>query len=85
MPLAWSDQREPGETSCYKHVVAETPLGDLIIEWKGWKDNDSPGCQMPWGEYVSGRDLVEAKANIQSAWDAMSAKVAALAERRVQT
>jgi hypothetical protein len=69
MPLHWSDASAPNDKSSYDHCVATTPLGDIVLEWKSWKDFDSPGGQMPWGEYVSGNSLDDAKNKVQSAWD----------------
>lgn len=70
MPLTWSAPADPNADSSYTHVIAETPLGRIILEWKGWKDHgDSPGAQMPWGDYVQGFDLSAAKEAVQAAWD----------------
>ena len=71
MSLKWSDPR-PGdaEVSHYDHVIAETPLGRILIEWKSWKEYDSPVATLPWGEMAFGVDLDDAKAQVQAAWDA---------------
>ena len=60
-PLQWSDEREPNEDVRYNHVVAESPLGRITIEWKGWKKYDSR-CVYVGGEYIdSGNTLEDAK------------------------
>ena len=60
-PLQWSDEREPSEDVRYNHVVAESPLGRITVEWKGWKKYDSR-CVYVGGEYIdSGSTLEEAK------------------------
>ena len=83
MPLEWSEPRPPTKDVChYDHVVAETPLGQIVIEWKSWK---SPGegyvAQMPWShvEVVVDNNLDDAKRRVQELWNTMAAKVVALA------
>lgn len=72
MPLEWSEPRPPTKgVSYYDHVTASTPLGDIQLEWKGWKDYDSPCGEMPWGELIIGTDLDDAKKSVQTAWDKM--------------
>lgn len=78
MPLQWSEVRSPDDECSYTHIVSKTPLGDLTIEWKGWKDHDTPDCRLPWGDYVFGSDLDDAKAAVQKAWDAAIESAAAL-------
>jgi hypothetical protein len=79
MPLQWSEPRAPGDDdSRYDHVVAETPLGRIVLEWKSWKESDNPCGQMPWGEFVVGWNLDEAKVKAQEAWNKMVPQVAAL-------
>lgn len=81
MPLVWSEEQQPNEKSSYTHVVSDTPLGSLLIEWKGWKHYDSPMCETPWGQFIAGNDVGDAKAQVQKAWDEMAARVAALTDR----
>lgn len=78
MPLEWSEERQSCADCRYTHVVAETPLGDLVIEWKDWKEHDCPTCLMPWGEHLVGATVADTKERVQTAWNAMAAKVAAL-------
>ena len=66
MALKWS-KRDGGHYDCIESV---TPVGTIRIEWKGWKDDDSPDGEMPWGESFWGSDLEEAKARAQQLWDA---------------
>ncbi|AUQ89834.1 hypothetical protein PhaeoP24_01206 [Phaeobacter inhibens] len=70
-PLVWSDPQPPraGRPS-YDHVISETIFGPIIIEWKSWKDHDEPGAQLPWGEYVCGKDLETAKAEVFTRYEA---------------
>lgn len=37
-PLVWTDVQEPNSEICYHHIKAKTPFGDIVIDWKGWKD-----------------------------------------------
>lgn len=77
--LAWSTSRNPNNECRYNHAVAETPLGELRIEWKGWKDYPSFDATMPWGEYITGTDLDDIKSSVQLSWDRISIDVSALA------
>lgn len=38
--MNWSKERIPGKIP-YNHVVCETPLGECVISWKGWKEHPS--------------------------------------------
>ena len=83
--LKWSEPRKPGEDGCvYDHVMADTPFGRLVIEWKSWKRNDPPGCKMPWKHYITGATLDEAKRNVQASWDEMSERMAILATKEAE-
>lgn len=60
-PLEWSEERQPNEDSCYNHVVAKSPLGKILIEWKGWKEDDSRAVSVD-GSYLDyAHDLEGAK------------------------
>lgn len=40
--MNWTEHRKPTEgVSFYDHVIAETPIGRMIIEWKSWKESPS--------------------------------------------
>lgn len=59
--LVWSREYEANETIRYNHVLADSPLGQFSIEWKGWKEHDSY-CTYIGGHYLySAYDLDEAK------------------------
>jgi hypothetical protein len=79
MPLIWTDPA-PGKegVSHYDHVIAETPLGNIMLEWKSWKDHDDPSGHMPWDEFIVESTLEGAKAAAQDAWDRMAPKILAL-------
>ena len=79
MPLVWSDPQPPTEgVSYYNHVITKTPLGEIRLEWKSWKDYDPPTAQMPWEEFVVGNNLSDAKVQVQAAWDRKSREIMAL-------
>jgi len=84
MPLEWSEPRAPdGEVSYYTYVITSTPLGPIILEWKGWKDDNSPCGHMPWPDcFVFGDTLDAAKAAAQAAWDDMAIQVSRLATKK---
>lgn len=63
--LHWSDHRSSNEDCGYDHVIAETPLGPLYIEWKSWKSYPSYTCYLPWdGAFVTEYSLDDAKAAV---------------------
>tara|TARA_B110000902_G_C13977026_1_gene463422 strand:+ start:242 stop:517 length:276 start_codon:yes stop_codon:yes gene_type:complete len=80
MPLIWTDPA-PGKegVSFYDHVIAETPLGNIMLEWKSWKEYDDPCGHMPWEEFIVEATLEDAKAAAQAAWDRMAPRIVALA------
>lgn len=40
--MEWTEQKPPTEgVSHYNHITLKTPLGVIIIEWKGWKESPS--------------------------------------------
>lgn len=70
--LTWSEPAPPTANVCsYDHVVAETPLGRIRIEWKSWKILDTCCAEMPWGEFVYDYTVELAKIAVQKAWDRM--------------
>ncbi len=69
--LNWSEPSPPNAACPYSHCVANTPLGEIRLEWKDGNPSDSPCGGMPWGEFIIGDNLDEAKRNVQIAWDAM--------------
>lgn len=69
MPLEWSEVQNPSQDVPYTHVIAQTPLGRIVLDWKGWKENSSPCGTMPWGEFVIGADLDHAKQLVQLAFN----------------
>jgi hypothetical protein len=80
VPLTWSEERQPTAECSYTHVVSETPLGRLGIEWKGWKERDCPTCMLPWDDgFIVATDLLDAKIKVQNAWDAKAVEMAKLA------
>lgn len=59
--LNWSEEHEANESIRYNHILADSPLGQFSIEWKGWKDHDAY-CVYLDGDYLdSDNDLDEAK------------------------
>jgi hypothetical protein len=68
MGFEWTDPAPPanGDPSFYDHVIAETPLGEVVIEWKSWKDYPDYVCQTPWETFVCGETLEEAKIAVES-------------------
>ena len=36
--IEWSEEKEPNNEVSYNHVIGQTPLGEFLITWKGWKE-----------------------------------------------
>ena len=54
--FTWSEERTPNNESYYNHVKANIPfLGNIFIEWKGWKEYDTYSCYI----YLGGDTLIE--------------------------
>lgn len=39
--IAWGEITEPNEEHRYHHVKGESPIGEFLITWKGWKESPS--------------------------------------------
>lgn len=60
--MNWTEPKKPTEgVSYYDHVICETPLGECLIEWKGWKERDSYSVTIEGAYIGNGYDLGEAK------------------------
>lgn len=48
--MKWTKETEPTNEIPYSHVKLETPIGEFIITWKGWKENPSYDveCENEW-------------------------------------
>lgn len=59
--MNWTEPSRPTKEIPYDHVLCETPLGTISIEWKGWKEMDTYGVIIG-NEYIGdGWDLEDAK------------------------
>ena len=36
--MNWTEENEANNSISYNHVICDTPIGQIIIEWKGWKE-----------------------------------------------
>lgn len=51
--LCWTDPSPPnGQDRWYDHVIATSPLGEFVIEWKSWKEYDSYTISLN-GDYIN--------------------------------
>lgn len=49
--IDWSKEIPPNDNCSYNHIQAITPFGELLLTWKGWKDDPNYGFdKTPWGE-----------------------------------
>lgn len=71
--IEWGEVSPPNEQVRYDHVIGMTPLGRVLITWKGWKKlsaptiDEMPGCD---GFFGAGYDTVqEAMVAAQAAFD----------------
>ena len=60
--MKWTENKPPTEgISFYNHTITETPIGKIIIEWKGWKDQPSYDIMID-GEWIGVEyELTDAK------------------------
>lgn len=60
--MNWTEPKPPTQgISHYDHVICETPIGQCLIEWKGWKESDSYSVTIG-NDYVGeGWDLEDGK------------------------
>lgn len=90
MALEWSEPAGPNDlTSFYDHIVAETPLGRIVLEWKGWNDDKTTWGQMPWDitksdSWISADTPEEAKLAAQQAWDRKALEIMAFVSKDAQ-
>jgi len=56
--MNWTDQTKPTVGIPYDHVLCQTPLGIALIEWKGWKNNDTYSLSIG-GDYIGESDTLE--------------------------
>jgi hypothetical protein len=70
-PLKWSAERPADHGVRYSHVIAETPFGRFLIDWKAWKSHpsydvsESPISNCLWAGFSS---LDDAKKYCETAW-----------------
>ena len=61
-PIKWGDEQAPNDECSYTHVKGESPLGEFLITWKGWKQHPAYDVEVsPWGWLDSGTGLQDAK------------------------
>ena len=47
--IDWSEEFEPNAKCRYNHVIGNSPLGEFLISWKGWKSFPSYELdEIPW-------------------------------------
>ena len=51
MGMKWSEIKEANKYVNYTHINCETPMGEFIIDWKGWKENPSYDSHIN-GDYI---------------------------------
>lgn len=67
--IEWGEEQPANKDCHYNHVVGKSPLGDIVITWKGWKD-DPYYFTDDWAfGFFGGYSLDEAKQAIQAAYD----------------
>lgn len=68
-PIEWSDAQLPNKEINYNHVVGKTPLGDILITWKAWKEDPYYTIdESPFGWLNGGYSLGDAKQVAQDAY-----------------
>lgn len=59
--MKWSKEFKPNNKIRYNHVKCETPIGEFVITWKGWKDSPSYDVELNDEWIGSESDLQNAK------------------------
>lgn len=61
--MKWTKPKPPTEgISYYGQTICETPFGELKIEWKSWKENDSFDVMLSTYDWIGAEyDLDSAK------------------------
>lgn len=60
--MKWTEPKKATEgVSFYDHIIAETPIGRMTIEWKSWKENDDYSVMLDDEWIGAGISLKEAK------------------------
>lgn len=36
--MKWTEPQKPNDEVAYTHMIADTPIGRMIIYWEGWKE-----------------------------------------------
>lgn len=65
--LIWTEPKPPTKgLSYYDHTICNTPLGEFIIEWKSWKENDSYDITLNRDEWIGSEySLEDAKERVK--------------------
>lgn len=56
--MKWSKEKKPNSECPYNHVDTITPIGKLLIDWKGWKELPSYDISLD-GDYVGSEYSLE--------------------------
>lgn len=60
--MKWTESKPPIQgVSYYNHCICESPLGQIKIEWKGWKEYPSYDIQIDDKWIACEYDLEDAK------------------------
>lgn len=60
--MKWTEPSKPiNGISYYDHVILESPMGKIIIEWKSWKERPSYSIELGGLWIGAGDTLDEAK------------------------
>ena len=56
--MNWTKESGPNEEISYNHIKLSTPLGEFVIDWKGWKEYPSYSIELD-GTYLECEDSLE--------------------------
>lgn len=57
--MNWTEPTSPNKYIPYDHVLLKTPLGEISIEWKSWKERPSYDIMLDRGEWISAEYSLE--------------------------
>jgi|TARA_R110000851_G_scaffold308922_1_gene468103 hypothetical protein len=59
--MNWTKESEPNNEVPYNHTKLETPIGEYVVDWKGWKERPSYDVSLKGECLGSEYDLESAK------------------------
>ena len=79
--MNWTKESGPNEEICYNHIKLATPLGEFVIDWKGWKEYPSYGIELDGNYLECENNLEDAKKFVETYLQDMTDRLNAFMEQ----